>query len=172
MQTAIVIGREIKKNKDGKKSVIILQCQITDPEDIQSVELMNQSGEDNNPPNESRVTIIDIGQAYKIAIASDDNIEPITNPGEKRIYSTDSDGNLKASIYLKDDGSIREENDNGYHELKANGDVDINGVLIKANGDIIAPTKIEVPSAIVNNKELADHDHDAGTPPGLTGANN
>lgn len=175
MQTAIVTGREIKKNKDGKKSVILLQCQITDPADVQSVELMNQTGEDNNPPDGSRVTIIDIGQAFKLAIASDDNIEPITEPGEKRIYSTDSDGNLKASFYLKNDGSVTLENDNGFIELKANGDVDINGFIIKANGDSSSPTSISAPSIVANGKELAEHDHpitSGSSAPGPTGPNN
>lgn len=145
IESGKVTGREIKKNKDGLKSVVLLQVQITDPDDVQSVELMNQSGEDNNPPNGSRVTIIDIGMAYKIAVVSDDNIEPITNPGEKRVYSTDTDNSaVMASIYLKTDGAIRAENDNGYYELQPSGLILANDAQITTDGDVITKNGISL----------------------------
>ena len=193
VESGKVTGREIKKNKDGLKSVILLQVQITDPDDVQTVELMNQSGEDNNPPDGSRVTIIDIGKAFKLAIASDDDIVPISDPGEKRTYSTDSDNSVvKASVHLKNDGTVEIENDltttilnpdgsqkmsnsSGFIELKSNGDVDINGFIIKANGDSSSPTSISAPSVVAAGKELAGHDHpilSGSSAPGPTGPNN
>ncbi len=65
--------------------------------------------------------------------------EGITKPGEKRIYSRDSDGVIVASIYLKNDGSIVFANDNGMLELTAAGLFEING------------------------QEFAAHTHDPGT---------
>jgi phage gp45-like len=65
----------------------MLQVEITDSDDIQTVELRNQYGEDNNPVNGSQVLIVDIGSAFKMAIAVKDGITPSMNPGEKKIYS-------------------------------------------------------------------------------------
>lgn len=145
MQSGKVTGREIKKNKDGLKKVILLQVEVTSSEDIQSVELMNQTGEDNNPPNDSRLTIIDIGQAFKIAIASDDNIDPITDPGEKRIYSTDEDNLIvKSSILMKNDGTIIANNDeititahsSGKLEIVTSGNSEITSAKTIINNDV------------------------------------
>lgn len=82
-----VTGREIIKNRDGQNDRLMLQVEITDSDDIQTVELRNQYGEDNNPVNGSQVLIIDIGSAFKMAIAAEDGIIPSMSPGEKKIYS-------------------------------------------------------------------------------------
>ena len=82
-----VTGREVKKNRDGQNDRLMLQVEITDSNDIQTIELRNQYGEDNNPVNGSQVLIVDIGTAFKMAIAAEDGITPSMNPGEKKIYS-------------------------------------------------------------------------------------
>ena len=82
-----VTGREVIENRDGQNSRLMLQVEITDSDDIQTVELRNQYGEDNNPVNGSQVLIVDIGSAFKMAIAAEDGITPSMNPGEKKIYS-------------------------------------------------------------------------------------
>lgn len=82
-----VTGREVIKNRDGQNDRLMLQVEITDSDDIQTVELRNQYGEDNNPVNGSQVLIIDMGSAFKVAIAAEDGITPSMNPGEKKIYS-------------------------------------------------------------------------------------
>ena len=124
-----------------------MQTEITAPEDLQTVELMNHTGEDNNPPINSRVIIVDIGQAFKIAIASDDIIAPVTDPGEKRIYSTDVNNTTwKASIHLFDDGRIRIDNNTsvGYCELLPDGTWDFNGATITLDGDVITKNGISI----------------------------
>ena len=69
------------------------------------------------------------------------------------------------------DGSIKGDNGNGSFELAVNGDFLVNGVTIKANGDVIFPN-----SLVLNGKEIDDHDHDySWTDPagaGTTGGNN
>ena len=150
-----VLDREIKVNKDSKKSVIVAKTEMTAGEDVQSIEIMNHTGEDNNPPNDSRLITTQIDEAYKICVASDDNITPITEPGEKRIYATD-EGNTRVQVsahfkndgelYINNDncriimfpsGEIHIENDNGYIHLQALGNVIINGAQIPVNGDVI-----------------------------------
>jgi len=46
--------------------------------------------------------------------------------GETIIYSRNSDGNVVSSVHCKADGSIRAENDNGFFELKSNGQFNAN----------------------------------------------
>ncbi len=100
-----VIGREIKKNRDGSSDKLLLTVEITETDDIQTVELMRQAGEDTNPPDGSKVLILSVGDAWKIAVASDDGIVPSVNPGEKKLYSTNS-GAIQAFINLLADGTI------------------------------------------------------------------
>lgn len=135
-QIGRVTGREIVANRDGTKQSLMLQVEITDPEDIQTVELISQDGEDTNPVDNSRVVIIPIGQAYKIAIAVDDGIEPDSTqvPGEKKIYSSDG-GVIKAFIqWLKTGAMI------------------ISGTLLQ----ILGSTKIEITAPVIEINGNAD----------------
>lgn len=54
----------------------------------------------------------------------------------------------------------------------APGGFDLNGFIINDDGSAESPVSITAPSAIINGKELAEHNHPAGTPPGDTGVNN
>ncbi len=69
----------------------------------------------------------------------------IAKLGEKRIYSRDSDANVMASFYLKDDGTIIMANENGVLTLNAAGDLDFTGGTFTINGQV-----------------FADHEHNAG----------
>lgn len=61
-------------------------------------------------------------------------------------------------IWLTNTGEIK---------LKSGGDVNINGVIIDSAGNVTIPASLNL-----NGKEIAEHDHPAGTPPGDTGVNN
>lgn len=149
MQTGKVTGYEITENKGSEKKKLILQLEITDPEDIQSIQLLSSSGEISNPPEGSKVITLPIGtNGYKVGVAVDDNIEPEQlNPGEKIIYASDK-GEVKAKVYLKNtgeiicinekgsfklhaDGSFNAKNDNGQIDLFSNGSIE----SINENGD-------------------------------------
>lgn len=105
MTTGTVTGREFKKNRDSGNIRLLLQVQITDSDDVQTVEYMAASGEDSSPPDGSKVLILGIGSAYKIAIAADDNIEPSMLEGEKKLYSIDA-GVIAAFINFLQSGII------------------------------------------------------------------
>ncbi len=103
-------------------------------------------------------------------------VDPINTPkaleGDKRIYARDaSTGAVVVEVWLKSDSSAIISNSNGAIELKADGTVDINGLTIDPTGALVSPTSITSPSIIGNGKELVDHLHPAGTPPGNTGTN-
>ena len=103
-------------------------------------------------------------------------LDPINTPkagaGDKRIFARDADsGAVVVEVWLKSDSSAIISNSNGSMELQAGGTVNINGLTIDPTGALVSPTSITSPSVIANGKELADHLHPAGTPPGNTGAN-
>lgn len=104
-QIGTVRGATVETNKDGDKPVLMLQVEITDPEDVQAVQLMTQAGEESNPPDGSRVTLVRVNDAFKIAVAVDDGIEPSMGRGEKKLYSTSS-GAIAAFINLLTGGNI------------------------------------------------------------------
>ena len=153
MTTGIITGYEIGKNQDGDKDVVLLQVRITDKDDIQMVELMNNPGDDSVPAIGSRVAILQIGSAWKIGVAVSDYITPITQDGEKRIYSQDS-GVVKAFITLLKSGII-EINGNtdfavrfsvletGFNQLKA----DFNAFLTHLHAGVTTGGGISGPPA-------------------------
>lgn len=97
---------EIKENKDGGQDVVLLQVEISDPEDLQTVEAFRGIGEDFSSPVDSRVIYIAIGNAYKIAVALDDGVapDPTIEEGERELYSSDG-GERKAKHRFKKDGT-------------------------------------------------------------------
>lgn len=80
--------------------------------------------------------------------------------------------NDEGSSELRVDGSYRIENNSGHIELQQDGVVNINGATILTDGTIVSPTAVQSPSVVVDGKELKDHTHLAGNPPGNTGPNN
>ncbi len=114
----IVTGFEFGPNRDGTKDVLKLQVQIADPDDIQTVEYMSSAGDDTIPPVGSIVTILSAGPAWKIAIASQDNITPSMSEGERKIYSS-SGGAIKAFINWLSSG-ILELNGNSDFAVRFN----------------------------------------------------
>jgi hypothetical protein len=52
-----------------------------------------------------------------------------TESGESLVFSRNANGDVVSSLYLKTDGSVLCSNDSGSFELKANGQVSLNGHL-------------------------------------------
>ena len=160
MITGIVTGYEIGPNQNGTKDVVLLQVRITDKDDIQKVELMTNPGNESIPSLGARVTILQAGPSWKIAIAASDNITPDVEAGEKKIYSQENDS-IKAFILLLKSGIIHINGDNdfavrftaletGFNQLKS----DFNGSLIHIHSGVTTgggvsgpPTPPTVPSA-------------------------
>lgn len=92
-----VKGFQIGPNRDGTQNVLLLQVEMSDPDDIQTVEYYSGAGDDTIPPEGSLVTVLSVGRAWKIAIASNDNIAPSMAEGERKIYSS-SGGAIQAFI--------------------------------------------------------------------------
>ena len=101
-----VRGSEITKDGDADEKSRILQVEITSAEDLQSVGQVCQSGEDSNPQPGTRVIVVDLGPAYRVAIAADDGIEPSVDEGEKEFYAYDASLAKQSYVKLLVDGSI------------------------------------------------------------------
>lgn len=94
--------------------------------------------------------------------------------------------NANGSFTLNADGSHVGVNDAGKYELLTSGNFVVNTAIIDPAGNLTATSysltsgaasmsaagEITAPSAVIDGKELANHTHPAGTPPGDTGTNN
>lgn len=128
MNLGKITGREIKKNKDSDVDRIILQIEML-PDDVRTVELISQAGEDTNPADNCRAVVVDVANDYKAAIAVSDDLTPEVNAGEKELYSTDTPVTEKrAKIKLCANGDIEIDAYGGSTlNIKQDGNIDING---------------------------------------------
>ena len=100
-----VRGREKKPNRNGEGDVILLQVEISGPDDVQTVELMTHAGDEASPPDGALVILVQIGPAWVVALAADDLIPPDIDVGERRVYSQDG-GARKATVYWRTNGQL------------------------------------------------------------------
>lgn len=163
--TGRVRGREIRKNRDGITDKILLQVELTSPDDIQTVEWINHDGEDSSPPDNSLVVVVAVSNSYKIAIACDDGILAESQPGEKIIYSQ-LNGTKRTSIVLSPDGSvvIDTKDTSGAQqskiELTAGGDININSIgNINLNGSGDFAVRFNALQAAMDDLALALTNH-------------
>lgn len=107
------------------------------------------------------------------AVVSNDNGSVTLRPDGGTVVTTP-----ESTFDAAADGSITGDNGNGSFQLQAGGDFLVNGVTIDTSGNITSPATITAPNVAGSTsmqaagKELAGHDHPAGTPPGNTGPNN
>lgn len=128
IRIGVVAGSRVDVNGDGTEEGRILQAVITDHTDVQNIQTC-QPGEEYNPPNGCQVMIAAAGESFKVALAFDDTIAPIMEPGGRRIYATDPDGEAEvAELRLHPDGKIEALNE------AANITVLPDGTITAANG--------------------------------------
>lgn len=118
IRTGKVLTSVIGANKDGDTNVRLLNVELTDSDDIQTIEYYDDGGCDYRPPDGAEVVVVDVTPSHRVAIAVDDLITPSVAKGEKLIYSVGSDGAEKAGyIYLKNGGNV-ELNGLGDHAVR------------------------------------------------------
>lgn len=105
IQIGTVKSIEFRKNKDGDANTAMLQVELSEPDDIQSVELFTQPGQEVIPENGDEVIVIALNSSYRVAIAGNDQVIPSIGQGERLFYST-LNGVIKAQIYLTNQGKI------------------------------------------------------------------
>jgi hypothetical protein len=112
METGIVVGSRIAKNKDGERPRRILSVVVTDPEDAQTVEWTGQPGRDSGIVNDDVVLIKAAGET-KFAFANDDGITPEALNGDEHFYSR-SGGSKAAEVILRTNGDIELNGDDDF----------------------------------------------------------
>jgi hypothetical protein len=107
IRTGKVVGNSIGKNQDGDTDVRLLTVELSDGDDVQTVEYYDDGGRDYLPPNGAEVVILDISPAHRIAIAVDDLQVPALPAGALELYSLDAAGTAKAAkVKLDNDGVV------------------------------------------------------------------
>ena len=160
VRTGTITGRTITTNRDGQNDRVMLQVQMTNPDDIQTVEYVGLPGQDENPINGSRVYIIEVGDSYKIGIAVDDGIAPGMDTGEKRLYSLSDAGAIQAFIKLLKTGII-EVNGNADFAVRFNAlNTALQSMLTALNADIVSAggsggTTLDISGAKVDEVKLS-----------------
>jgi hypothetical protein len=155
---AVVTGSEIKKNRDGTRNVLMLQCTLNDADDVQSVELFFHAGEEFRPPVGTRLYLEEVGAAYKVAVAADDGIVPTVNEGERMIYSIVG-GAPSAVAYFRDDGVVELNGGGGtavefarlkiaFDQLKADFDNFVEKIYNIHNHPTAPAGPVSIPSAL------------------------
>jgi len=154
-----------------------------------TAEHFSAPGDDSFPLNTDYVALTSAAGAGRESAVG--YIDPLNTPkatkGDKRIYARDATtgvtvvevwlkstgeattSNAVGSFTLAPDGSITGTNANGSFTLEAGGDFVVNGVIIKANGDVIMPN-----SLVLNGLEIDKHVHEilsGSSAPGPTGPN-
>jgi hypothetical protein len=95
------------------------------------VPLMLLPGVDVRPmPGDYVATVSHPGGSGETAVAyGDPENESLADYGEFRVYTRDGNKVVMSTFWLRKDGSVRMENDNGFIELATNGQVSINDNL-------------------------------------------
>jgi len=106
IRKGIVRGREVVFNRDGSDERLMLQVEITNKDDMQTVEYIALPGTDGNPIDGSKVFIFEVGPGYKIAIGCDDGVVSKTEPGEQSLYAIDDNADVQCFIDLLKNGRI------------------------------------------------------------------
>lgn len=103
---ATVISTTIDDSKSGDGKVVSCECEMSEKEDIKTVEVVAGHGRMVFPKAGSKLIGMRLQSGYIVAVACDDGIEPDIEEGEHKIYSIGPDGAVAASVLMKADGSI------------------------------------------------------------------
>jgi phage gp45-like len=156
-RVGIVTGRRTAANRGEGVPVRLLQVMVTDQQDVQTVQLIEQAGEESNPPDGSLVVLLPVGLAFKLGVAVGDGVEPVLAIGGKRIYSIDPathapiaelrldpDGRIAAtgpvaSMVLAPDGTVTVDNGAASLTMTPTGTLLFHGVAAQFDCPVSAP---------------------------------
>lgn len=91
IENGIIIVDRIDTYRDALTPSRIFQTRFTEQADIQDTQQRQHAGFESRPPIGSKVAVVEIGNAYKLAVAEDDNVLNSTlGAGETIVYSSES----------------------------------------------------------------------------------
>ena len=106
--------------------------------DNHTSEIYAPLGEDAQPlSTDYCITVSTPGSGKRAVIGwVDPKNQNTSKAGAKRQYSRNATGKIVAEFILDNDGTVNMKNNKGDFTMSPNGDVNINGVIIDANGNI------------------------------------
>jgi len=118
-----IVGTEKAVNTEGDNDVLLVTVEVTDADDLQTVENFFHGGIDYNPSNDATALVDGVGESYKTVVGFDDGIEPEAARGEIEMYSTVEDGSSKsARVKCDNQGNVELNGDSDnavrFSELK------------------------------------------------------
>ena len=129
LKVGTVDKTRVDVNGDGGVQVRLVDVILSDPQDVQTVQLWTKEGEDYNPAPGSKILVLHAGSAWGIGIAVDDEFLPAAAAGEKYIYALDPTGTtIMSSIKLFNDGSVEIAGLSGLGKVTINPDGTISGI--------------------------------------------
>lgn len=161
MELGKVTGTEIKRcgSAPGRQIVATVKGFTS-----QTAEVYNPHGLESNPPNGMKLCIFPLlGGKTRVAVGGANyQLEPDTEQGGAKLYSTDKDGkSVRASVLLKPDGSI---------EISADGAISVSsrkGLELSASGKIAVKNTAASLRKVLN--DLAEHVKTMQTTPAVNG---
>ena len=98
------ISKVISTQKDNLSRFLIKILSLGN-DDVQEIKQSAPYGDDSNPIKDTIAVYSETNDSGESVVVGYINKNQITSPGEKRIFSTDSDGNVKIALYLKNNGT-------------------------------------------------------------------
>jgi hypothetical protein len=127
-------------------------------------------GDDSYPLDSDYVATMDIDRTGGEVVVG--YVDPLNTPkalkGDKRIYARDPNtGAVVVELWLGNDGSAALFNSLGNILLAANGNVNINGVIIDTSGNIVTTGTVNADDVTADNQDvtLSTHTHNTGSVP-------
>ena len=155
-----VITQIIQKNRDAAAVSRMYQTEGDEPEDVQEIESIEQTGVQSRAPADSLGVVGRISAAYRVLIGHKDGVAPYALEEGERIAYAISGGAVACSIKYNADGSIDitvPSDANVIGNLNVDGNLDVTG-NITAAGDISAVGDVVADSAGLGIS-LLDHFH-------------
>jgi hypothetical protein len=146
MKIGRVISSELAANRDGEGKVLLLTVEVAEEDDLQTVELFRQPGDECRPDADATVLIADLGAAWRVAVAADDGIEPEAQAGERGIYASEG-GVKKSQVMCRKDGTIEAGlNASEFVALAALAKDELNKIISAFNAHMHATAALGAPS--------------------------
>jgi hypothetical protein len=115
-----------KEFYDMDVKTLVSQCSA--PDGTREAQINFAIGYAASPVESDRLVVTEIGSALYAIGGNTAKIQEALGmqPGDRVLFSTDTDGNITCKMHMYADGSSKMSNDNGNFELKADGEVNIN----------------------------------------------
>ena len=164
-----VITQIIQKNRDAAAVSRMYQTEGDEPEDVQEIESIEQTGVQSRAPADSLGVVGRISAAYRVLIGHKDGVAPYALEEGERIAYASKDGAIVCYIHYKNDGTIEVDTDadlianvagsltatvGGKTTLDSTGDTTITTPTLILNGDMQVNGTIDATGIISSEADV------------------